>query len=40
MRDTNGHPTRQVKQGEFFSLKTDVVLHRGDKLYLWEETES
>ena len=40
MRDTNGNPTRQVKQGEFFSLKTDVVLHRGDKLYLWEETES
>ena len=40
MRDTNGHPTRQVKQGEFFSLKTDVVLHRGDKLYLWEETKS
>ena len=25
--------TSQVKKGELFALKTDKVLHRGDKLY-------
>ena len=37
LRDTDGHPTKQVKQGQFFSLKTDTLLRRGDKLYLWTE---
>ena len=37
LRDTDGQPTKQVKQGQFFSLKTDTLLRRGDKLYLWTE---
>ena len=36
MRDADGKPTKQVKKGEFFSLKTDKLIHRGDKLYLWK----
>ena len=37
MRDADGKPTQKVKQGEVFSLKTSKLLHRGDKLFLWEE---
>ena len=37
LRDTDGHPTQEVKQGEYFSLKTDRIIRRGDKLYLWKE---
>ena len=37
LRDTDGHPTKRVTQGQYFSLKTDVLLRRGDKLYLWTE---
>jgi putative protease len=37
LRDTNGNPTKQVKQGQFFSLKTDTLIRRGDKLYIWEK---
>ena len=36
MRNADGNPTAAVRQGEFFSLKTDKLLHRGDKLYLWK----
>lgn len=36
LHDANGRPTKQVKQGEFFSLKTNKTIHRGDKLYLWQ----
>ena len=36
MRDADGHPTKSVKKGEYFSLKTDKLIHRGDKLYLWK----
>ena len=35
MRDANGQPVRSVHKGEFFSLKTDKLLRRGDKLFLW-----
>ena len=35
MRDTDGHPTQRVLQGQYFSLKTDTVIRRGDKCYLW-----
>jgi len=35
LRDAAGQPTKQVKQGELFSIKTDVVVHRGDKMFLW-----
>jgi len=36
MRDTNGQPTDRVAQGQFFSLKTDSLIRRGDKLYIWQ----
>lgn len=36
LRDTNGQPTQRVQQGEFFSLKTDRIVRRGDKLFIWE----
>ena len=35
MRDTDGHPVQRVAQGTYFSVKTDRVIRRGDKLYLW-----
>ena len=35
LRDTNGKPTQRVTQGQYFSLKTDTLIRRGDKLYLW-----
>ena len=35
MRDTKGNPTSRVPQGQFFSLKTDTLIRRGDKLYIW-----
>jgi len=34
MRDADGHPAERIQQGQFFSLKTDRLIHRGDKLYL------
>ena len=37
VRDTNGKPVKRVSQGQFFSLKTDTLVRRGDKLYLWTE---
>ncbi len=33
MRDADGHPAECIQQGQFFSLKTDRLIHRGDKLY-------
>ena len=33
MRDADGHPAERIPQGQFFSLKTDRLIHRGDKLY-------
>ncbi len=36
LRDAEGHPAKQIKKGEYFSLKTDKLIHRGDKLYLWK----
>ena len=37
LRDTDGHPTKRVEQGQFFSLQTDRLIRRGDKMYLWEK---
>ena len=36
LRDTNGQPASCVKKGEFFSLKTNRLIRRGDKMYIWE----
>ena len=37
LRDTNGKPATKIQQGQYFSLKTDTIIRRGDKLYLWTE---
>ncbi len=36
LRDAKGNATDTVKQGEYFSMKTDRVVRRGDKMYIWE----
>ena len=36
LHDTHGKPTQRVEKGQFFSLKTDTIIRRGDKLFLWE----
>ena len=38
MRDADGHPAERIQQGQFFSLKTDRLIHRGDKLYTLVES--
>ena len=37
LRDTDGKPTKCVEQGQLFSLKTDRLIRRGDKMYIWEK---
>ena len=34
LRDAKGEPTSQVKQGQYFSIKTDRLIRRGDKMFL------
>ena len=34
MRDGDGQPTDKAGKGQYFSLKTDRLIHRGDKLYI------
>lgn len=36
IRNADGQPTDCIRKGEFFSIKTDKLIHRGDKLYIWE----
>ena len=38
MHDAKGQPTNQVKKGQFFAIKTDTLIRRGDKLFIWDET--
>lgn len=40
MRDAKGEHATEIQKGEYFSIKTNSVIHRGDKLYLWVETNS
>lgn len=35
LRDTKGRPTQRVEKGQYFSIKTDVLIRRGDKMFLW-----
>lgn len=35
LRDKDGHPVKRVRQGEVFSVKTERLIHRGDKLFIW-----
>ena len=37
LRDEQCRPANRIAQGQLFSLKTDVLIRRGDKLYLWTE---
>ena len=37
IHDAQGKPTNCVHKGAYFSLKTDRLIRRGDKLYLWTE---
>ena len=34
LRDAKGEPTSQVKQGQYFSIKTDRLIRRGDKMFI------
>ena len=34
IRDGDGQPADKVGKGQYFSLKTDRLIHRGDKLYI------
>ncbi len=36
IRNAAGEPADCIRKGEFFSIKTDKLIHRGDKLYIWE----
>lgn len=36
IRNAAGEQVNTIHKGEFFSLKTDKLIHRGDKLYIWE----
>ena len=40
MRNADGNPTKRICKGEFFSLKTDTLLRRGDKLFIWEKSDT
>ena len=35
LRNAAGESVERVQQGEFFSIKTDRLIRRGDKIYLW-----
>ena len=37
MHDAAGQPTNRVTKGQYFAIKTDTLIRRGDKLYLWEK---
>ena len=37
MHDNKGQLTQRVEKGQFIAIKTDTLMSRGDKLYLWEE---
>lgn len=36
IRNAAGEQVNTIHKGEFFSIKTDKLIHRGDKLYIWE----
>lgn len=37
MHDNKGQLTQRVAKGQYFAIKTDTLIRRGDKLYLWEK---
>ena len=36
LRNAAGHSVQRVQKGAVFSIKTERLIHRGDKLYIWE----
>ena len=36
MHDNKGEATSRVQKGQYFAIKTDRLIRRGDKLYLWQ----
>ena len=39
LHDAHGKLVQHVGKGQFFSIKTDVLVRRGDKMYLWEKED-
>ena len=37
MHVNKGQLTQRVGKGQYFAIKTDTLIRRGDKLYLWEK---
>jgi len=37
LRNAKGEPAERIEKGHYCSLKTDTLIRRGDKLYLWME---
>ena len=37
LHDDKGQLTQRVQKGAYFAIKTDRLIRRGDKLYLWEK---
>ena len=35
MHDDQGKPTARVEKGQYFAIKTETLIRRGDKMYLW-----
>lgn len=35
MHDDQGKPTVRVEKGQYFAIKTETLIRRGDKMYLW-----
>lgn len=36
LHDEKGESAKRIEKGQFFAIKTDCLIRRGDKLYLWE----
>ena len=36
LRDQDGQPAQRIAKGAYCSIKTDRLIRRGDKLYIWE----
>ena len=37
LHDEKGKPCQSVSKGQFFALKTDRIIHRGDRLFVLKE---
>ena len=39
MHDSKGKPQTVIEKGNYFAIKTDKMVHRGDRLFLWKINE-